>query len=606
MMMIILVATGCPSPTSSTDPVTPDNPDIPVKVIPVEGIKFESSNIDVKAGEEVQLVYNLTPENTTEKKVTWTVEDDTIAEISEQGIVTAKKVGSTILYATTENGKFQTACGIKVTPPFLVLFQTTSVLGPNLGSRNGADTQLNMMAPDNVSNIHAFISVSADDEIRDMPANYGYAEDLPIMALNSKGEVYLIADNWSDLMDGDIKVSLEEAGFSTDKAETWYSQSNENGEFIDDGTIWTRNMRTGYFLRSNKNWINLISIGPDEELYFLGIGNADTSFNYNPQNKVTVSFDINNGTGTTPKNIIYTPGQHLLVPPPGDLHREGYALTGWNTSRDGSGISFGPVPKTDGPDKDTVLYAQWENAFVTTWDTRLVDKTNTRIYLPLREDDSADYIINWGDGTWYHVRGKNLEEDHNYETPGIYTISIAGGDNHFYFGYKYGYGYLGRSANNITTLNYWGPNKIKNMVYMFGGATNLKVEATDMPNLDDITSLTGTFNECRVLVEIPGLDKWNVSAISDISRMFQGCWKFNQDISGWDITNAHKMDYILQACMEFSTANYNKLLTEWSKQTLIPNVKFNADRCKYSASAAAARQILVDNGWQITDAGQAD
>jgi len=54
-----------------------------------------------------------------------------------------------------------------------------------------------------------------------------------------------------------------------------------------------------------------------------------------------------------------------------------------------------------------------------------------------------------------------------------------------------------------------------------------------------------------------------------------------------------------------STANYNALLSGWSKlNNLRSNVEFGAENALYSSSSQAARDVLTNTfGWTIIDAG---
>ncbi len=72
--------------------------------------------------------------------------------------------------------------------------------------------------------VHAFISVNPTDEIRDMPFNYGLPTNRPIVGLGN----IKIADDWADLLDGNIQTSLIAAGILT-TANWWYTGSNADG-----------------------------------------------------------------------------------------------------------------------------------------------------------------------------------------------------------------------------------------------------------------------------------------------------------------------------------------------------------------------------------------
>jgi hypothetical protein len=55
-----------------------------------------------------------------------------------------------------------------------------------------------------------------------------------------------------------------------------------------------------------------------------------------------------------------------------------------------------------------------------------------------------------------------------------------------------------------------------------------------------------------------------------------------------------------------STPNYDALLIGWARQTPQPDVLFDASASYSAGAAATARSKLINNdGWRITDGGQA-
>jgi|GEM_PF-3461590 len=59
-----------------------------------------------------------------------------------------------------------------------------------------------------------------------------------------------------------------------------------------------------------------------------------------PATTITVTFDTNNGSGSSPGPWAMTQERWIGIPGQGDLWREGYRFAGWNTAPDGSGEQF--------------------------------------------------------------------------------------------------------------------------------------------------------------------------------------------------------------------------------------------------------------------------
>ena len=79
-----------------------------VTVLPVEleSIIIKEQNITINKGQSQDLTIVYVPENATEdKEITWSSENDEIVSVSENGTITAHKVGKVTITATAENGK---------------------------------------------------------------------------------------------------------------------------------------------------------------------------------------------------------------------------------------------------------------------------------------------------------------------------------------------------------------------------------------------------------------------------------------------------------------------------------------------------------------------
>lgn len=56
------------------------------------------------------LTATVAPKNASNKKVTWTSDNETVASVTSKGIVTAKGVGTATITATTKDGSFKATC----------------------------------------------------------------------------------------------------------------------------------------------------------------------------------------------------------------------------------------------------------------------------------------------------------------------------------------------------------------------------------------------------------------------------------------------------------------------------------------------------------------
>ena len=77
---------------------------ITVVPVPVKEVSIEPTVSLMEIGKTVQLSAIILPEDATDKSVTWSSEDESIALVDENGLVTAVAVGDVHIYATAANG----------------------------------------------------------------------------------------------------------------------------------------------------------------------------------------------------------------------------------------------------------------------------------------------------------------------------------------------------------------------------------------------------------------------------------------------------------------------------------------------------------------------
>lgn len=77
-------------------------------IIKATGIEINESITTIKEGESIQLTATIIPENTEDKSITWSSNDEDIATVSSTGKVIALKAGTVNITTSTSNGKNDT------------------------------------------------------------------------------------------------------------------------------------------------------------------------------------------------------------------------------------------------------------------------------------------------------------------------------------------------------------------------------------------------------------------------------------------------------------------------------------------------------------------
>lgn len=97
---------------TATSKITVVNKEEPI--VKVEKIALNKTQVDIQVGDRTSLVVTFTPANATNKNVTWKMEDETIATVDKNGIITAIEEGTTTLTVTTEDGNIKAVAEINV------------------------------------------------------------------------------------------------------------------------------------------------------------------------------------------------------------------------------------------------------------------------------------------------------------------------------------------------------------------------------------------------------------------------------------------------------------------------------------------------------------
>lgn len=88
--------------------VTPPAP------VDVTGVTINTVSTTIYVGSTYQLVATVLPINATDKAVTWSSSDSTIATVSNNGLVTAVASGATTITVTTHDGGYTASCAVAV------------------------------------------------------------------------------------------------------------------------------------------------------------------------------------------------------------------------------------------------------------------------------------------------------------------------------------------------------------------------------------------------------------------------------------------------------------------------------------------------------------
>ena len=86
--------------------------------VPVTGVTLNKTSTELTVGQSETLTATITPDNTTNKNVTWSSDKPEVAKV-ENGIVTAVSAGTATITVTTADGNKTATCTVTVTRPYI-------------------------------------------------------------------------------------------------------------------------------------------------------------------------------------------------------------------------------------------------------------------------------------------------------------------------------------------------------------------------------------------------------------------------------------------------------------------------------------------------------
>ena len=82
--------------------------------VPVESVTLDFEELELTEGDTAQLTAVIEPADAENQNITWTSDDETVAYVDAQGLVTAVSAGRAVITVTTEDGSFTAECLVKV------------------------------------------------------------------------------------------------------------------------------------------------------------------------------------------------------------------------------------------------------------------------------------------------------------------------------------------------------------------------------------------------------------------------------------------------------------------------------------------------------------
>lgn len=232
----------------------------PMEKIEVSTLKFYNDDITMLSTDTDKMHLVITPENATEKKISWTSSNPKVATVDQEGNIKAVSKGETTITAIAPNGVKATG---KITVKHHILLMGNSKMYRPESSfaRHRIGTQFLQMAYDGgyIDNVfrtsNALESKIFNYEFSDLGTkrvSYLKGVDATIVAINGSATIHKkgIADVWINKEKYDIVVVLERSANMNN-----YNLDANNKQSVSDGMSWLKgtlkNFNGKMFFRDN-------------------------------------------------------------------------------------------------------------------------------------------------------------------------------------------------------------------------------------------------------------------------------------------------------------------------------------------------------------------
>ncbi len=188
--------------------------------IAVTAVSLNENAISLDVNATEQLIATVLPENATDKDVVWNSSDINVAEVSQDGLVTAKSVGTTTVTVTTIDGDKTAQCVVTVNTPIVSV--TDVSLNENIISLEVNETEqlIATVLPENATD-KGVVWNSSDIDVAEVSQDgliVGKSYGTAIITVTTEDGDFtdacqvsiVIIDGISDITDDSIQLRLKE------------------------------------------------------------------------------------------------------------------------------------------------------------------------------------------------------------------------------------------------------------------------------------------------------------------------------------------------------------------------------------------------------------
>ncbi len=169
---------------------------------------------------------------------------------------------------------------------------------------------------------------------------------------------------------------------------------------------------------------------------------------------------------------------------------------------------------------------------------------NTQFIIPTNGGGYNYNVDCNGDGT-NEFTNQTGDVTCTYSAPGEYQIWITGTFPRIYFA-------EGSDNLKLISVDQWGDIQWQTMELAFAGCANMVLNATDTPDLSNVTDMSWMFAGASSITTNPAMFYWDTSNVRTMAGMFYGAELFNENIGTWDTSNVEDMAFMFADAKTFN------------------------------------------------------
>lgn len=177
----------------------------------VTGVSLDKHSVSIEEGSTETLTETVSPANATDKSVSWSTSNSSVATVNSSGVVTAVSAGTARITVTTTDGSYTDYCDVTVTAPSYTQYRQTDTMtaGKNYLIANGNSGSVYLLTNEangsrtlkgvSATVQNGIISVTASTEAKALFTAVRYTPGNDVTITISKNSQYLYCDNANGL-----------------------------------------------------------------------------------------------------------------------------------------------------------------------------------------------------------------------------------------------------------------------------------------------------------------------------------------------------------------------------------------------------------------------